>query len=68
MNPVDKKVSTQIIVDRPMVEVCGNDGAVYTTSGRGKKGEVSDVKALAEGGAAKRVSLEIHEPKSIWNE
>ena len=66
MSPVDGKVCIQVIVDRPMIEVCGNAGAVYITSGRGKRGDVSAVKAFADGGPAKLVSMEIHELESIW--
>ena len=66
MAPVDGKVSMQVIVDRPMIEICGNDGAVYITSGRGKRGDVSAIKAFADGGNAKLVSMEIHELNSIW--
>ena len=55
MNPVDESASMQIIADWPMMEVGGNDGAVYITSSR------------AESGAAKPVSLEIHEIESIRN-
>jgi len=66
MKPVDGKVSMQVIVDRPMIEICGNDGAVYITSGRGKRGDVSAVKAFANGGTAKLLALEVHELNSIW--
>ena len=66
MKPVDGKVSMQVIVDRPMIEICGNDGAVYITSSRAKRGDVPAVTAFAEGGAAKLLSLEAHELNSIW--
>jgi len=66
MKPVGGKVSIQVIVDRPMIEVCGNGGAVYITSGRGKRGDVSAVKAFAEGGKAELLALEVHELNSIW--
>ena len=66
MAPVDGKVSMQVIVDRPMIEICGNAGAVYITSGRGKRGDVSAVTAFADGGKAKLVSMEVHELESIW--
>jgi len=66
MKPVEGTVSMQVIVDRPMIEICGNDGAVYITSGRGKRGDVSAVTAFAEGGAAKLLGLEVHELNSIW--
>lgn len=66
MNPVDGKVSMQVIVDRPMIEICGNDGRVYITSGRGKRGNVSAVKAFAEGGKARLIRFDVHELESIW--
>ena len=66
MKPVDGKVSMRVIVDRPMIEICGNDGRVYITSGRVKRGNVSAVKAFAEGGKAKLLKLEVNELESIW--
>jgi fructan beta-fructosidase len=66
MAPVDGKVTMQVIVDRPMIEICGNDGAVYITSSRPKRGDVSAVKAFADGGKATLLGIEIHELESIW--
>ena len=66
MEPVDGKVSMQVIVDRPMIEICGNDGQVYITSGRGKRGDVSAVTAFAEGGKARLIRLDVYELESIW--
>ncbi len=66
MKPIDGKVSMQVIVDRPMIEICGNDGRVYITSGRGKRGDVSAVKAFADGGKARLLKLEVNELNSIW--
>jgi len=66
MRPVDGRVSMQVIVDRPMIEVCGNDGAVYITSGRGKRGEVEAITAFADGGKARLIRLEAFELESIW--
>ena len=60
------KVSIRALVDRPMLEIIGNDGRVYITSPRNKRGEVSAVTAFADGGQAKLVKLEVHELKSIW--
>ena len=57
----------QILIDRPMIEVCGNDGVVFITSGRGQKGKVAQIKAFAEGDGAELLSLEAYELKSIWN-
>jgi len=66
MKPVDGKVSMQVIIDRPMIEICGNDGRVYITSGRGTRGNVSAVKAFAEGGRAGLIKLDVYELESIW--
>jgi fructan beta-fructosidase len=66
MTSVDGKVSMQVLVDRPMIEICGNDGAVYITSDRRKRGEVSSVTAFADGGPANLIAFEVHELKSIW--
>jgi fructan beta-fructosidase len=66
MTPVDGKVSMQVLLDRPMIEICGNDGAVYITSGRGKRGGVESITAFADGGPATLVALDVHELKSIW--
>lgn len=66
MAPVDGRVTMQILLDRPLIEICGNDGAVYITDGRGKRGEVGTVEAFAGGGPATLTLLEVHELKSIW--
>ncbi len=56
----------QVLVDRPMIEICGNDGAVCITSGREHRGDVQQIKAFAEGGTARLVRLEVFELQSIW--
>jgi fructan beta-fructosidase len=66
MKPVDGKVSMQVLVDRPMLEIVGNRGRVFITKQREKKGEAASVKAFADGGDAKLLSLEVNELKSIW--
>jgi fructan beta-fructosidase len=66
MKPVDGRISMQVFVDRPMIEICGNDGRVYITSGRDKRGHVSAVKAFAEGGEAELIKLDVYELESIW--
>ena len=68
MKPVNGKVSMQVIVDRSMIEVCGNDGRVYITYGRAKRGNVSSVKAFADGGKAELAKLDIYELESIWGQ
>lgn len=66
MTPIDGKVSLQVLVDRPMIEICGNNGAVYITTDGGKRSAVASVTAFANGGPAKLTALEVHELKSIW--
>ena len=66
LKPVDGKISIRVLVDRPMLEIIGNDGRVFITSRRGKRGEVSRVTAFADGGEAQLVSFEVHELASIW--
>jgi fructan beta-fructosidase len=65
---VDGKISMQVFVDRPMIEISGNDGRVYITSKREKRGEVSEIKAFAEGGRAQLVELDVYELNSIWTQ
>lgn len=66
LKPVDGKVTIRVLVDRPMLEVCGNDGRVVITAPRRKRGDVSTVKAIATDGKARLLSLEVHKLESIW--
>ena len=66
LKPVDGRISIRVLVDRPMLEIIGNQGRVFITSGRRKKGEVSAVTAFADGGKARLLGLEVHELESIW--
>jgi hypothetical protein len=67
--PVDGKISLRVLVDRPMLEICGNAGRVYITRKRASPGPsaISKVKAFVAGGHAKLVQLEVYELESIWN-
>jgi len=66
MTPVNGKISIRVLVDRPMLEIIGNDGRVYITTTRPARGDVNTVKAFADGGKAKLLGLEVNELKSIW--
>jgi fructan beta-fructosidase len=70
MTSIDGRISLQVLVDRPMIEICGNDGAVFITAGRKHKGQVASIKAFADGNetgaGAKLISLEVYELQSIW--
>jgi fructan beta-fructosidase len=63
---MDGKVTIHVLLDRPMIEICLNNGASYTTEDRGKRGAVESVSAFAVGGSAILNSFEVHELKSIW--
>jgi fructan beta-fructosidase len=67
LNPIDGKLSMQILVDRPMIEISGNAGRVVITSPRRKLGDVRRITAFAKGGDARLLNLEVHELKSIWD-
>ena len=56
----------QVLVDRPMLEIIGNEGRVFITANRKKKGDVSAVRAFSDGGEARLVSFEVNELQSIW--
>ena len=68
LKPVDGRITVQVLVDRPMMEICGNDGRVFITLPRQKHGEVKIIKAFAAGGVAKLVSMEAFELSSIWKQ
>jgi sucrose-6-phosphate hydrolase SacC (GH32 family) len=66
MKPLDGKVTMQVLVDRPVIEICGNRGRVFITAEREMRGEVGRIEAFATGGNARLVSLEAYELASIW--
>jgi fructan beta-fructosidase len=65
IKPVDGKMTIRVLVDRPMMEIIGNDGRVYITQSR-KPEEVSSIQAFAARGTARLIKLEVHELDSIW--
>lgn len=66
LRPIDGKIRVQILVDRPSIEVCGNDGRVYLTRPFRNEGEITAIRAFAEGGSATLNSLEVYELRSAW--
>lgn len=66
LKPESGRVEIQVLVDRPMIEICGNAGRIVITSPRSKLDDVGYVRAFANGGEAELVNLEVHELKSIW--
>lgn len=64
--PVDGRIRIQVLADRSLTEIIGNDGRVFITAvGKPAPGG-GKVSVTAQGGTARLVSLEAHELKSIW--
>lgn len=67
ITPVDGKIELQVLVDRSLMEIAGNDGRVFISGkGPGNKVDVDKLSVAATGGDAKLVQFEAHELKSIW--
>ena len=67
VKPVDGKVSIQLLIDRPMIEVFANKGEQIKTSGFKNDLNIESVKAFCEGGDAKLVSMEVYELNAKWD-
>lgn len=67
LKPIDGRVSIQVLADRSLTEIIGNDGRVFISGDGPAKIAASEVSVTAIGGDAKLLSLEAHELKSIWN-
>ena len=65
---VDGKVSVQILIDRPMTETFVNNGEMIITSDYKNDLNIESVKAIARGGDAKLVSLEVYELDASWKQ
>jgi fructan beta-fructosidase len=66
LKPVGGRISLQVLADRSLTEIVGNDGRVFISGGGPAKQDATDVSVTATGGNAKLLSLEAHELKSIW--
>lgn len=67
LEAIDGKITIRVLIDRPMMEIVGNDGRVYITDERAIKGDVGSIKVFTQGGKAKLLKLEINELNSIWD-
>jgi len=62
------KVRIRLLVDRPMYELVGGDGACYKTSARRDMGQsIGKISLTAEGGSLVVESFDVHEMTSIWS-
>ncbi len=66
LKPVDGRISIQVLADRSLTEIIGNDGRVFISGSGPAKLDATGVSVVAEGGNAKLITLEAHELKSIW--
>ena len=66
LKPVDGRICIQVLADRSLTEIIGNDGRVYISGPGPAMQDVTEVSVHATGGKAKLVSFEAHELKSIW--
>lgn len=66
LTPVDGQVSIQVLADRSLTEIVGNDGRVFLSGPGPVRMEAGYISVTAKGGPAKLVTLEAHELKSIW--
>ncbi len=64
--PIDGKVRVQILVDRPSIEIWGNDGRAVKTESFRSEGPIESIEVFAEDGSVKVNSLEVNELKSSW--
>jgi len=65
--PRDGTVTFRVLIDRPMYEIVGGDGACYKTSARNDQGEaLGRISLSAEGGAVTVKSLTAYPMRSIW--
>ena len=63
----DDKVTFRVLVDRPMFEVVGGEGACYKTNGRADMGKpLGTISLSAQGGALTVESFQAYEMGSAW--
>jgi len=66
LEPVDGKITLEILVDRTMVEVFPNHGRYYFPMGAYLVDRDPAIKVFSKGGRTKLRNLEIYELNSIW--
>jgi fructan beta-fructosidase len=66
LKPINGRISIQVLVDRPLMEICGNRGRAFITTQRKVLGKVETISAFAEGGQARLIAFEVYELESIW--
>jgi hypothetical protein len=65
--PAGGKIRLQVLVDRPSIEICGNDGRVYRTQALPGAGEIDRIRVFADESPVQLDSLEVYELNSAWS-
>jgi len=69
LDPDNGTVAIRVLIDRPMFEVVGGQGACCKTSARSDAGKpLGMISLTAEGGELAVESMAVHEMKSIWKD
>ncbi len=66
LQPVDGKISIELLVDRTSIEIFGNDGRVYMPIGVILADNTKSLEIFTKGGNAEAEFLEIYELNSAW--
>ena len=66
LQPVDGRITVQILIDRPMMETFVNDGEMVITAPFSNDLNLESIGAFAGGGEARLVSLEVFELDASW--
>jgi len=66
LQPVDGKISIELLVDRTSIEIFGNDGRVYMPIGVILTDNSKSLEIFTKGGNAEIKSLEVCELNSAW--
>jgi len=64
--PQDGKIALHIFVDRVSVDIYGGGGTVYLPLAKRISPENQNLKLFCQGGAARIISLRVHQLKSAW--
>jgi sucrose-6-phosphate hydrolase SacC (GH32 family) len=62
----DGRVRLRVLVDRPSLEVFGNEGRLYMPMGAIPTAENRTLEVFARGGGARVTALEVHELQPAW--
>ncbi|TWU67204.1 Levanase precursor [Crateriforma conspicua] len=68
LKTINGRVDIQVLADRSLTEIIGNDGRVFISGSGPAKIGGTEITISAIGGNAKLLRLDAHELKSIWNQ